>query len=183
MIIFTGALSIYEYVMVDFFGYRDDPGTILLILIMVYLMQTYIEKKAQRDGTLKTCNDLSYIFINFFTTYLCFCLTRRYKVILFYCSIIVGVLGPCLLRLIDRIQDTHEISNPLLTMFKHFSDRNFYRIGSVSIMLIFYLIPSSKYLFINGHYLVSLIPVVLSLLVGLLYIFLLIECIKTRVKF
>ncbi len=125
---------------------------------------------------------MSYLLISFCTTYLSFCLMRRYKVILIYCSIIVGLLGPCLLKIYERMESIHRINNPLLQMFGNFSNKSFFRLGLILIMLIFYLFPNSRYIVINDHYLISLIPIVLSSIVVLLYIMLLVECIKTKVK-
>lgn len=125
---------------------------------------------------------MSYLFVSYCTTYLTFCLTRRYKVLLFYCTVIVGLLGPCLMKLYDNLRAYKEINNPYLSYLRYLSDCNAFRIGSVSLILTLYFLPSLRYFAISEHYVVSFIPIILSIFVILAYIVLLYECIKTQVK-
>lgn len=90
--------------MIDFFGFRDDPLGTALVLGIVYYLQSKIEKSEKTNPILKTLYDLSYLYINYCTTYMTFCLTRRYKVMLFECVFVIGLLGPCLIRLYDRMK-------------------------------------------------------------------------------
>lgn len=70
----------------------------------------------------------------------------------------------------------------MLRILKRLSDKNLFRIGSIGLVAILYLFPSFRYLAINEHYVISYIPIILSFIVGLCYIILLYECIKTRSK-
>lgn len=178
IVIFVGTLSFYKFFLIHYFGFRDDAQTIIIYLAAIYYIQKDIEKKVVKNRVLKTIYDLSYLYINFWTAYMTFCLTRKFKVILCYCSIIIALLGPCMLRLHERLAAHKNINNPILKLIKSLSEKSAFRICSVSLVAILYLFPSLRYITISGHYAISFIPYILSALVILYSIMVLFECIK-----
>lgn len=98
-IILCNTISLYEYHMVDYFGQRDRPFETFVSVTVIFFLQNFIEERVQNDDFNRLCYDVSYPFISFRTTFVALSLMRQNKNRLTFYSIMIGLLGPCLMKL------------------------------------------------------------------------------------
>ncbi len=102
-LILIWALSLYLYFYVEFFGYWDNTLTIMIVTVIVYFLQYYVEKRINRFKALDILYETSYLYVNFWITYACFSITKKNTIWLTYCTFITALLGPFIFRFQERM--------------------------------------------------------------------------------
>lgn len=87
----------------DVLGGLDQPETIFIFFVGIFIVQSFVEHKFKDSGhkLIKSQKEyeLFYIMINYMLTYLALCNVRRSKFWLNWFSIVLGMVGPCVMKL------------------------------------------------------------------------------------
>ena len=121
------------------------------------------------------CYEVTLPFISFRTTFTALNLMRNNKNRLTFYSIIIGLTGPCLLRLYERMAAQKPLQTTLSKIVKKIIDKKLHRKSLTVLLLLIWLIPNLRYILLSDYYILSFIPVILSILIVLIFVDILIE--------
>lgn len=168
--------------MVDYFGERDRPLETFISVTVIFILQNFIENRVSNDHCNQLCYDVTYPFISFRTTFTAFSLMRNNKNRLTFYSIIIGLLGPCLMRLYERMDSQKTLESFFSKTVNRLLNKKVHRKALVILLLCMWLVPNTRYIVIGDNYLMSFITVILLILIVLIYADILIESIRRKEK-
>ena len=179
-IILCNTISLYEYHMVDYFGQRDRPLETFLSVTVIFILQNFIENRVKNDHGNQLCYDVAYPFISFRTTFTAFSLLRNNKNRLTFYSIMIGLAGPCLMRLYERMDSQKAIKSFVSKTLYTLVDKKIHRKALVVLLFCIWLVPNIRYILVGDYYLMSFIPVILFILIVIIFIEVFIESLRRK---
>lgn len=135
-------MGLFIYFYIDFFGYRDDQLTILFGVIILIILQNFIESKINKFRSLKLFYEASYLYINFWLVYVCFSQTKKNKIWLIYCTFVTSLVGPLVIRLSKRMKTRNFILRKLV----FYSSKNVLRYSLILFATFITLLPNVRYI-------------------------------------
>ncbi len=104
--IFLSTLTLYNAV--DVLGGLDQPETFFVFILCVFLVEAFMERKFEEEGIqLVKCQkeyELFYIMVNYMLSYMALCNVRKNRFWLNWFSMVLGMVGPCVLKLKREIK-------------------------------------------------------------------------------
>lgn len=156
--------------MVDYFGQRDRPFETFVSVTVIFILQNFIEERVQNDDFNRLCYDVSYPFISFRTTFVALSLMRQNKNRLTFYSIMIGLLGPCLMKLYERMQCQKAEGSVFSNFIYRLASKNIHRKALVVLLFFIWIVPNLRYFLVMDNYLLSSIAVFLFILIVLNYV-------------
>jgi len=96
---------------------------------------------------------------------------RSNKNRLTFYSIIIGLTGPCLLRLYERMALQKDLKTSFFSRIIYsLTDKGLHRQSLVILFFLIWMIPNMKYIQIGDHYALAFIPVILFVVVIILFL-------------
>lgn len=135
-------MGLFLYFYIDFFGYRDDQLTILFGVIILIILQNFIESKINKFRSLKLFYEASYLYLNFWLVYVCFSQTKKNKIWLVYCTFVTSLVGPLVIRLSKRMKTRNFILRKLV----FYSSKNVLRYSLILFATFITLLPNVRYI-------------------------------------
>lgn len=169
--------------MVDYFGQRDRPFETFVSVTVIFILQNFIEERVQNDDFNRLCYDVSYPFISFRTTFVALSLMRQNKNRLTFYSIMIGLLGPCLMKLYERMQCQKAEGSVFSNFIYRLASKNIHRKALVVLLFFIWIVPNLRYLNIwSIYYTISWIPVLIFGVVIFFYLDMMFISLRLDVK-
>lgn len=88
-------------------GGLDQPETFFIFLLFIFMVESFMECKFLEGGKrlIKSQQEyeLFYIIINYMLSYMALCNVRKNRFWLNWFSMVLGMVGPCILKLKNEI--------------------------------------------------------------------------------
>lgn len=166
--------------MVDYFGERDRPLNTLISVIVIFILQNFIKNRINYNYCNKLCYDVAYPFICFRTAFTAFSLMRNNKNRLTFYSIIIGLMGPCLMRLYERMDTQKSLDSYFYKTVNKMVTNKIHKKFLVIVLFIIWLVPNVRYILVGDNYIISLIPVILFTLIVLISMDIFLETMRRK---
>jgi hypothetical protein len=88
---------------VDVLGGLDQPETFFVFILCVFLVEAFMERTFEEGGIRLAKSqqeyELFYIMVNYMLSYMALCNVRKNRFWLNWFSMVLGMVGPCVLKL------------------------------------------------------------------------------------